>query len=308
MEKSLIPEVNEIIAQIPQWKNVKGMQIKPLEGLTNTNYEITLGAERFVLRVSGPNASLLGIDRELEREALWAASQAGIGPEVVQYKLPEGHLVTRYIHGHHLQLSQYRTEENLQRIVGTVKYLHSLPPVGAVFSPFRRVEKYAAQVKTMGVSTPQDFDKFLQKKREIEQAQALDPSPWRRFCHNDLFCVNVMDDGKIRFIDWEFAGMGNIYYDLATLTYAYDSPDTLSLELQDYVLACYFGDVTEQNRVRLAGMKFMLMFFSAMWSLLQKGLQNEGLVRVIEGFDFLAYANTTFETMRQHLVNDRRSM
>lgn len=301
----MTPQVKEIISKIPVWQNAKDLKIKPLEGLTNTNYEVTVGTERFVLRVSGPNAACLGIDRELEKEALLAAWQAGIGPEVVYFGLPEGHLVTRFIDGHHLKLAEYRTQGNLQRIVETVKYLHNLPAVGAVFSPIRRVEKYAAQAQGMGVCLPPDFDRFLQKSRTIEQAQAGDASTWRRLCHNDLFCVNVMDDGKIRFIDWEFAGMGDIYYDLATLTYAYDSPDTLSPELQDYILACYFGGVNDFYRTRLAGMKYMLMFFSAMWGLLQQGLQNEGHVRVIEGFDFMEYANETFETMRQHLVNQQ---
>ncbi len=44
-----------------------------------------------------------------------------------------------------------------------------------------------------------------------------------------------------------------------------------------------------------------VMFFSAMWGLLQQGMQNEGHVRSIEGFDFLEYANGTFEAMRPFL-------
>ena len=135
----------------------------------------------------------------------------------------------------------------------------------------------------------------------IEREQVHDTDPWQGFCHNDLFCVNVMDDGNIWFIDWEFAGMGDIYFDLATLTYAYDSPDTLSPELQAHLLDCYFGEVQTKHWVRLEGMKFMLMFFTAMWGLLQQGLQNEGLVQKVEGFDFFEYADTTFQSMRNFL-------
>jgi thiamine kinase-like enzyme len=230
---------------------------------------------------------------------LSVVSDAGIGAKVEHYLLPEGHLVTRRINGHHLTLEAYRTPENVQRIVERVKYLHKLPLVKAVFSPFRRVESYANQAQSMQVPLPHDFDKLLARMRLIEQEQAQDTYPWKRFCHNDLFCVNVLDDGEIRFIDWEFSGVGDMYYDLATLTYAYDSLDSLPRELQEYMLACYFGDVTKENWARLEGMKYMLMFFTAMWGLLQQGMQNEGLVRPVEGFDFLKYANTTFEAMRQ---------
>jgi len=292
-------EVDAIIKQIPEWNSADDLLIEPLAGLTNTNYSVTVNGERFVLRVSGPNTERLGINRHHEIEALSAVSAAGIGAPVEYYLLPEGHVVTRYINGHHLTLEEYRTYENIQRIVNTVKRLHELPLIKATFSPFRRVEKYAEQAQSMGVPLPHSFNRMFETLEKIEQEQARDTDPWRRFCHNDLFCVNVLDDGKIWLIDWEFAGVGDIYYDLATLTYAYDSVDTLSRDLQEYMLACYFGNVSQKNWARLEGMKYMLMFFTAMWGLLQQGMQNTGLVQEIEGFNFLEYSRVTFEAMRE---------
>ncbi len=169
--------------------------------------------------------------------------------------LPQGHLVTRYINGHHLTLEGYRTPGNIQRIVKTVKHIHELPLAKAVFSPFQRIDSYAKQAKAMRVSLPHDFDNMLRRMEVIEQEQRRDYYPWQRFCHNDLFCVNVLDDGNIRFIDWELSGVNDIYYDLATLTYAYDLLDTLPRELQEYMLACYFGEVKRENWTRLEGMK-----------------------------------------------------
>ena len=295
------PEVEKIIARIPGWEDAHDLQVEPLAGLTNTNYAVTVNGGRFVLRRSGSNTAYLGINRELEGEILSAVSKAGIGARVEHFLLPEGHLVTRYINGHHLEIEAYRTKENIQRIVERVKYLHGLPSVRAIFSPFRRVEKFASQARDMMVPFPPDFDRLLRKMAEIEQEQARDTDPWQGLCHNDLFCVNVLDDGDIRFIDWEFAGMGDVYFDLATLTYAYDSPDTLSPELQAHMLACYFGEVKTSHWARLKGMQFMLMFFSAMWGLLQQGLLNQGLVQKVEGFDFLEYAGNTFKSMRNAL-------
>lgn len=298
MTEAIPPEVNEIIRQIPNWANAKDLQIEPLGGLTNVNYSLTVDGECFVVRISGRNTVQLGINRELEGVVLLAASKAGIGPRVVHFFLPEGHLVTRRINGHHWTLEEYRTRDNLRRVVETVKQLHALPLVEAAFSPFRRVEAYANQARAMRVPFPQDFDKLVQRMEVIERQQARDTHLRQRFCHNDLFAVNVLDDGNVRFVDWEFAGAGDIYYDLATLVYAYDSADTLPRELQEYVLECYFGEVRAENWTRLDGMRFMLMFFSAMWGLLQYGLQRQGLVRVVDGFDFKEYAETTFEMMR----------
>jgi hypothetical protein len=53
-----------------------------------------------------------------------------------------------------------------------------------------------------------------------------------------------------------------------------------------------------ENWTRLDGMRFMLMFFSTMWGLLQYGMQRDGLGWVVNGFDFKEYAGTTFEAMR----------
>lgn len=294
-------KINEIIKQIPGWENAGNIQIDPLEGLTNTNYSVTVNGKRFVLRVSGQNTERLGINRKQEFEALKVVSDAGIGADVEHYILPEGHLVTRYIDGRHLTLEEYRTQENIRRIVMTVKRIHKLPLVCAKFSPFNRVTMYAEQAQSMGVSLPHDYAKMCKKMEEIEKEQANDTYQWEKFCHNDLFWVNVLDDGEVRFIDWEFSGVGDIYYDLATLTYAYDSPKTLPLNLQEYMLECYFGNVSEQNWIRLEGMKYMVMYFTAMWGLLQQGMQNEGYVQEVEGFNFIEYANVTFETIRKAL-------
>ena len=42
------------------------------------------------------------------------------------------------------------------------------------------------------------------------------------------------------------------------------------------------------------------MFFTAMWEMMQYGLQRLGLVRQVEGFDYLEYAEATFEAMRHY--------
>lgn len=292
------PKVDEIIKRIPGWNDADSILIEPQEGLTNTNYSVTVNGERFFLRVSGPNAARLGINRNHELEILSAAAKAGIGAQVEHFLLPEGHLVTRHINGRHLALEEYRTRENIQRIVNVVKRLHDLPLVEATFSPFHRVNMFSEHAQSMGVPLPPDYEKLIRKAKEVKTEQARDTYPWRRFCHNDLFCVNVLDDGKIWFIDWEFAGVGDIYFDLATLTYAYDSLDTLSGDLQEHMLESYFGDVNKKNWIRLEGMKYMLLFFTAMWGLLQQGMLNHGFVQEVEGFDFLEYAETTFEAMR----------
>jgi thiamine kinase-like enzyme len=170
----------DIVAQIPAWAGAQDLAVEPVGGLTNTNYLVTVNGERFLVRLSGRNGVLLGIDRALEREALVAASAAGIGPEVVRFT-PDGHLITRWIQGRHWTVEEYRTCENLRRVVEAVKRVHALPPVRGTFSSFRRGEAYTGQARAFHVPFPADFDALWRKMRAIESDQRRDRSPWLRF-------------------------------------------------------------------------------------------------------------------------------
>lgn len=59
-------DVETIVARIPGWAGAQDLTVEPLSGLTNTNYLVRVNGERFVLRVSGTNTALLGIDRKAE--------------------------------------------------------------------------------------------------------------------------------------------------------------------------------------------------------------------------------------------------
>jgi thiamine kinase-like enzyme len=293
--------LERIIALIPGWLNAPDVRVERLAGLTNTNYLVSLNGERFVVRVSGMNAPHLGINREQELAALRRASAAGIGPEIVQYLLPEGHLITRFIEGRHWTAEEYRAPENLRRVVETVKRLHELPPIKGTFSPFGRVQAAVQRAQALQAPLPPDLTAFVDKMEAIKASQRKDTFSWLGFCHNDLYYVNFLDDGAVRIVDWEFAGMGDIYFDLATLIYAYESEGPLPPELQEYILECYFDKVTDTHRSRLEEMAYMLRLFTAMWGVLQYGMQQAGLTATVEGFDCLAYAEYIFEEMRQTL-------
>ena len=57
-------------------------------GITNRNFRVRLGGEDYVVRISGKDTMLLGIDRSAEQEATIAAADAGIAPPVAAF-LPE---------------------------------------------------------------------------------------------------------------------------------------------------------------------------------------------------------------------------
>ena len=290
--------VKSILSRVQGWSPGRDIQAERMAGLTNVNYRITMNGERYMLRVSGKNTQRLGIDRNHELAALHAAAAAGIGPEVIAFLLPEGHLITRWIDGQHWKMDEFRTPENVRRLTRLVKRLHALPPNGATFSPFRRVEFFQETAREFGVPFPPNFNDFLNSMVKVEAEQQRDQSEWLRFCHNDLVSVNYLyckKDASIKVLDWEFAGMGDIYYDLATLVYTHDDIGPIPTELEELMLACYFGKVNQEQRQRLQGMKYMLMLFTGLWGLAQHGMQTAGLIAPVEGFDYLEFAQVLFD-------------
>lgn len=290
-------EVRQIIDRVPMWNEAREFQVERIAGLTNVNYRISIDGERFVLRVSGQNTGRLGINRHHEFAALNAAAQAGIGPEVVAFLFPEGHLVTRWIDGRHWEVAECRTPEHICLFTDTVKRIHALPPNGAMFSPFQRVSSYQKTISDFNVELPSGFDCFIAIMHAVQADQEHDRSDWQHFCHNDLVAVNYLyldESQSIRVLDWEFAGSGDIYYDLATLVYTHDSEGPIPPELEEVMLSHYFGNVTDYQRKRLLGMKYMLMLFTGMWGLAQHSMQQAGLIPPVQGFDYQEFAQYLF--------------
>ena len=293
-------DVDGIITRIPGWVEAQDLTIEPLEGITNESYRVAVNGERFVLRISRQNTVLLGVDRKAEQAALEAVSRVGIGPEVVHFIDPEGHLVTRYIKGRHWSPVEYRTPENLRRIVETVKRLHALPTVKATFSPFRLAEVYVNRANALQAPLPDHFDAFMNKMRAIEANRREDPYSAIGFCHNDLISRNFLDDGTVRILDWEWAGMGDIYFDLAALVISSirSSLGPLSPELQAYVLECYFGEINVVHQARLEPMKFMFLLLAALWGVLHHGMVTAGVIPPLEDFNYLQFSELAFAEAR----------
>jgi len=287
---------HQIIARVSAWRGAHSLDVERIGGLTNANYLVRVDGASFVLRVSGENAARLGIDRQHELAALQSAAAAGIAPEVAAFLQPEGHLVTRWVEGHHWDVSEFRTPENVRLLTETVKRVHALPANGAEFSPFLRVNAFLETARKFQTPLPANLDTCLETMQRVEEDQRNDSSHWRRFCHNDLVSVNYLVNGQsVTVLDWEFAGMGDLYYDLATIVYTHDSHGAIPPALEDVMLECYFGAVNAFQRKRLLGMKYMLMLFTGAWAFAQQGMVLGGLIQPVEGFDYLEFSQYLFE-------------
>lgn len=287
--------VKEAIARVPAWRDASDLKVTALGGgITNKNYRVDLGDDSYVLRIVGANTNLLGIDREHEYAANLAAGELGIAPQVFYFIRPEGCLVTRFIKGRPLPPAELKQTDNLRKLAGILKNFHSQPPIPGMFWVPQIVRDYAQIARQHQVTFPVNFDWLIERLEEAEAAFASDPLPHRP-CHNDLLNENfLVENEHIYILDWEYAGMGDLYFDLANLSVNHEFTD----EEDQHLLAFYFGEVSEKHWARLKVMRIISDYRESMWGLVQIGISELD-------FDFRGYADKHFNRLTGNL-NDPR--
>ena len=244
-------------------------------GITNRNFLV--GAPdltgRYVLRMGGTDTHLLGISREAEQAATAAAAADGVGPEVVAFIRPEGYMLTRFIIGSPVSPEQIRQPAMLERVAESLRRIHRGPAIPGVFVPLRIVEGYRALAADRGVPIPAAYERARDAGRRIERALLASPVDSLP-CHNDLLNANFIDDGeRLRIVDWEYAGMGDPFFDLGNFSINHELPR----EADEALLGAYEGDVRPSRLARLSLMRVVSDFREAMWSVLQQGISQPGL-------------------------------
>jgi thiamine kinase-like enzyme len=283
---------DELVAAMRRVPELAGRELTltPLSGgITNRNFRVDASGttDRWVIRLAGKDTHLLGISREVEHAATVAAAGIGVGPEVTAFIRPEGYLVTRFIVGSPVSAEALSRPETLHRVADSLRRIHDGPAIPGLFVPLRICEAYRALAIERGVTIPPAYERARQAGRRIEAAFLANPLELRP-CHNDLLNANFIDDGsRIRIIDWEYAGMGDPFFDLGNFSINHElSPAADSVLLEAYDQA----PVDRSRLARIALMRIVSDFREAMWGVLQQG------VSTLE-IDFVAYADEHFDRL-----------
>lgn len=265
-------------------------------GITNRNFRVDADGtdQRWVIRLAGNDTHLLGISREVEHAATVAAAGVGVGPEVTAFIRPEGYLVTRFIVGEPVSAEAVHHPDTLRRVADSLRRIHDGPAIPGLFVPLRIVEAYRALAVARGVPIPPEYDRATDAARRIERALLADPIEPRP-CHNDLLNANFIDDGRhIRIIDWEYAGMGDPFFDLGNFSINHE----LESDEDVVFLEAYDGSIDPRRLARLTLMRVVSDFREAMWGVLQQGVSTLDV-------DFVAYAAGSFDRLLRNASTPR---
>jgi thiamine kinase-like enzyme len=282
----------EVAAALERLWPGRGARCEPLAGgITNRNFRVDVDGDTYVLRIGGNDTRLLGIDRVVEHAASLRAAAVGVGPEVVAFIEPEGWLITRFIEAAPLPPEKLRQPENISRVATALRRIHGAAPIPGRFDAYAVVDDYRAVAEEHGVVLPAAYASLRALADRIRAArgpQAEVP------CHNDLLNANFLDDGEVRIVDWEYAGMGDRFFDLANLSVNHD----FGVDEDRMLLAAYFGEDRPIDLAALRLMRFMSDFREAMWGVVQSGISELD-------FDFTGYATEHFDRMSRAAEGER---
>jgi 5'-nucleotidase len=263
-------------------------------GANNQNFVIDAGDGRYVLRVASPTAARFNLDRVRNVRAHEAAAAAGVAPEIVASKLPEGHYLARFIDGPGLNNERVHHPGIVDAVGRALRALHGAQGIEGSFSSFADTRRYLAIAVEEGLRLPGELDALMLKADQIERVFS-DLAVPDRVCHNDLVPQNLIETATgVQLVDFEFAGMGNPYFDLGNFSADAELSDAERGEL----VAAYFGafDRSEDARVRL--MVFMSGLREALWATVAEP--------VLGGFewDYRAWAEENLRRAREAATND----
>jgi thiamine kinase len=207
--------------------------VEPIKhGLTNQSWLVTLDGEQVVVRISNPDDASLQIDRRSETSILRAVAAADIGPPVLLCDPTERVLVTRYL-GPTWTDDDAVKPDNIARLGVVMRKLHALAPPSNAH-------------RVLLVQVIDDYVATLSQVADPEAryaAQVLDDATDICLCHNDVHALNIVDDGGLRLIDWEYAGLGSPLFDLASVCVY----QRYNGEQRAQLLAAYAGNVEAER-------------------------------------------------------------
>ena len=266
------------------WNPINISFIEKLGGLSSENYKVSYNNNDYFVKIC--IADYLHTDRVNELSILNKVSKINLAPNIYYFSNKSGNMITSWIDGSMPSLDDFNSSNFLNMLSNSLKSLHNLK-CEKQFNPFNDIRKRIEICKDLNLPLPKSINILLEFLTYLEYK--LNKSPLIGLCHNDLNASNIiLTSNKLYFVDYEYSSMGDIFFDLATISWFFSEKSRKDL------LKFYFGEYNPKDYEKLLDFIFIVKFYTASWSLLKSTDLNIN-------YDYLSGAKMIFKDL---LKND----
>lgn len=266
------------------WNPINISFIEKLGGLSSENYKVSYNNNDYFVKIC--IADYLHTDRINELSILNKVSKINLAPNIYYFSNKSGNMITSWIDGSMPSLDDFNSSNFLNILSNSLKSLHNLK-CEKQFNPFNDIRKRIEICKDLNLPLPKSINILLEFLTYLEYK--LNKSPLIGLCHNDLNASNIiLTSNKLYFVDYEYSSMGDIFFDLATISWFFSEKSRKDL------LKFYFGEYNPKDYEKLLDFIFIVKFYNASWSLLKSTDLNIN-------YDYLSGAKMIFKDL---LKND----
>lgn len=262
------------------WNTLKISSIEKLGGLSSENYKVSYNNNNYFVKICTHN--YLHTDRQNEFLIINKAEEINMAPHLYYFSTTTGNMITDWINGSMPSLNDFSSVEFLSKLVDSLGSFHNLKGE-KYFNPFNHIRERINICKNLNLPIPKSIDMLLNYLTDLEIK--LNKTPLIGLCHNDLNASNIiLSNNDLYFVDYEYSSMGDVFFDLATISWF------LSEKSRKSLLSLYFGEYKNKHYTKLLDYLFVVKFYNATWSLLKAKDSNSD-------YDYLSGAQMIFKDL-----------
>ena len=219
------------------------------QGFNNISYLLKTTNKSYVIRVFKSNESV-NISREFEYKIQKKACKKSISSKPIF--LNENFMVYEYEKGiHKTKLSKIE----LKKLIKKIKIFHNFKIKEKAYDLKLDLENYSKKLTTK--ISKKLIDKCFRSIKILEK-QKYEPV----LTHHDLNPKNIIfSRNSIKIIDWEYAGVNDRFFDLASLCIEFK----LNKNEEKIVLNSYFKTKKSYHKIKLKHYKIIYDSFCKLW-------------------------------------------
>ena len=231
---SLNSDILNVVANALAAECIDIVDIRVLKkGMTNRSFQFFCKGKHYIIRIPGEGTDQL-INRREEYEVYQTIRNQNICDDIYYIDAENGYKITAYLEN--ARVCNPQSQEDVKKCMAYLRKFHeSSLTVGHSFDIFAHIEYYESLWGGAG-SAYRDYAQTKQKVYELKDyidSQEHDLT----LTHIDAVPDNFMflENGEIRLIDWEYAGMQDPHVDIAMFAiYSFYERDQVEALMKAY--------------------------------------------------------------------------